>query len=48
MGLGIIPLKGMTELAQLRWFGHLRMGDERYPEMAWQARIQGKIPTGRT
>jgi hypothetical protein len=29
--LGIIPLREMIELAQLRWFGHVvRMGNERY------------------
>jgi len=29
MGLGIISLKEMTELAQLRWDGHVvRMGDD--------------------
>ena len=43
MGLGIIPLKEIIELAQFRWFGHtVRMGDERYPKMAWQARTQGE------
>jgi hypothetical protein len=35
MELGIIPLKQMIELAQLRWFGHgVRMGDETYSKMA--------------
>jgi hypothetical protein len=30
MEFGIIPLKEMVELAQLRWFGLVvRMGDER-------------------
>jgi hypothetical protein len=48
MGLGIIPLKEMIELTQLRWFGRvIRMGDERYPKMAWQARTQRKRPKGR-
>jgi hypothetical protein len=48
MGLGIIPLKEIIELAQLRWFGHVvRIGDLRYTKMAWQARIQGKRPKGR-
>jgi hypothetical protein len=41
----------MIKLAQLRWFGHVvRMGEERYPKMAWQARTQGthgKRPKGR-
>lgn len=38
----------MIELAQLRRFGHnVRIGDERYPKMTWQARIQGKRPKGR-
>jgi len=48
MGLGISPNKGMTELAELRWFGYIvRMGDERYTRMAWQAEMQGKRPKGR-
>jgi len=42
MGLGIIPLKQMTELAWLRWYGHLRMGGEKYPKIPCQARTQGK------
>jgi hypothetical protein len=43
MGLGIIPLKEMTELAWLRWYGHIvRIGGERYPEIPCQARTQGK------
>jgi len=41
MGQGVIPLREMTELAQLRWFGHsVRIGDERYLQTAWQARPQ--------
>jgi len=32
MGLGIIPLKQITELAWLRWYGHVKMGGERYPK----------------
>jgi hypothetical protein len=35
----------MIELAQFGWFRYVvRMGDERYPKMAWQARMQGKDP----
>jgi hypothetical protein len=35
----------MIELAQYRWFGYVvRIGDERYPKMAWQATMQGKRP----
>jgi hypothetical protein len=31
----------VIELAQLRWFGHVvRIGDERYPRMAWEEGIQ--------
>jgi hypothetical protein len=38
----------MIELAQYGWFGYIvRMGDERYPKMAWQATMQGKRPKGR-
>lgn len=34
MRLGIIPFKEVTELAQLKWFGHVvRMGDEKYSRM---------------
>jgi hypothetical protein len=48
MGLGIIPLKDMIELTQLRWFGSIvRMGDERFLKMAWQARTQRLRPKGR-
>jgi hypothetical protein len=48
MGLGIMHLKEMIRLAQVRWFGHVvGMGDERYHKMVWQARIQGKRPKGR-
>ena len=48
MEFGIVPLKKMIELAQCRWFGYVvRMGDERYPKMAWQATVQGKRPKGR-
>jgi hypothetical protein len=48
MGLGIIPLKEMIELAQLRWFEHVvRMRDERYPKMIWQAAAHEKRPKGR-
>lgn len=33
----------MIELAQLRWFGQVvRMGNERYTKMPWQARTQRK------
>ena len=33
--LGVIPFKEVTELAQLKWFGHVvRMGDEKYSKMA--------------
>jgi hypothetical protein len=47
-GLGIIAVKEMIELAQLRWFGHVvRMRDERYPKVAWHARTQRKRPKGR-
>jgi hypothetical protein len=42
MGLVIIPLKQMTELAWLRWYGHVRMGGERYLKIPCQARTQGK------
>jgi hypothetical protein len=43
MGLGIIPLKEMTELARLRWYGHdVRIGGKRYPKIPCQARTQGK------
>jgi hypothetical protein len=42
MGLGIIPLKEITELAWLRWYGHVvRMGGERYPKIPCQARTEG-------
>jgi hypothetical protein len=35
LGLGIIPHKQITELAELRWFGHvIRMGVERYQKIA--------------
>jgi hypothetical protein len=35
----------MIELAQFKWFGYvIRMGDDRYPKMAWQAQMQGKDP----
>jgi len=38
----------VTELAELRWFGSIvRIGDERYPKIAWQARTEGKRPKGR-
>jgi hypothetical protein len=37
--------KKMIELAQFGYVG--RMGDERYPKMAWQATVQGKRPKGR-
>jgi hypothetical protein len=48
MGLGIIPLREMTKLAQLRWYGHIvRMGDERYPQIACQARTHEKTSKGR-
>jgi hypothetical protein len=48
MGLGISPLEGMRELAELNWFGNIvRMGDKRYPKMAWQARTQWKNHKGR-
>jgi hypothetical protein len=41
MGLGIISLKEMIELAQLSWFGSvvIIIRDERYARIAWQARI---------
>jgi hypothetical protein len=49
MGLGITFLTEVTELAQLRWFGHVvRIRDQRGPKMGWQARIQVKRPKGRT
>jgi hypothetical protein len=33
----------MTKSAQLRWIGNVvRIGDERYPEIAWKARKNGK------
>ena len=33
----------MIELAQFRLFGYfVRMGEERYPKIAWQARMQGE------
>jgi len=38
IGLGIIPIKQMTELVQFRWFGHV----VRCLKMAWQVRTQGK------
>jgi hypothetical protein len=48
MGLKIICLKEMIELAQLRLFGYVvRMGDEIYPKIGWQARTHGKKPKGR-
>jgi hypothetical protein len=48
MGLGISPLKGTTELAKLRWFRNIvRIGDERHPKMAWQARTEEKRPKRR-
>jgi hypothetical protein len=48
MEFGIISLKKMIELAQYRWFGYVvRMEDERYCRMAWQATMQGKRPKGR-
>jgi hypothetical protein len=48
MEVGIIPLKKMIELAQKRWFGYvIRMGDEIYPKMAWQATMKGKRPKRR-
>jgi hypothetical protein len=48
MGIGIIFLTDVTELAQLRWIGHVvRKRDERCPKMGWQARIQVKRPNGR-
>jgi len=48
MGLGIIPLKEMIELAQLSLFGFIvRIRDERYARIAWQARILGRRPKGR-
>jgi hypothetical protein len=38
----------MRELAELRWFCNIvRMEEEKYPKMAWQARILGKGPRGR-
>ena len=43
MGLGIIPIKEMTELVQFRWFGHVL----RCPRMACQVRTQGKGLTRR-
>jgi hypothetical protein len=47
LGLGVSPLEAIRELAELRWFGNIvRMGEERYPKMAWQARTQGKSPKG--
>jgi hypothetical protein len=43
MGLGTIPLKEMTELAWLRWYGHaVRMGGGRDPKIPCHARKQGK------
>lgn len=48
MELGIIPLNEMIELAQLSWFGLIvRVRDERYATIAWQARILGRRPKGR-
>lgn len=41
MWVGIIPFKEVTELAQLKWFGHVRMGDERCSKMAWDTRTWG-------
>jgi len=43
VGLGIIPIKQMTELVQFRWVGHV----VRCPKMAWQVRTQGKRPKRR-
>jgi len=35
--------KEVTELAQLKWFGHVvKMGDEKYSRMSWNTRTQGK------
>jgi hypothetical protein len=46
-GSVIIPLKEMVELTQTRWFGYaVRIGDERHPIIAWQARTQKKRPKG--
>ena len=47
MGLGIITVKEVRELAHFGWFGHVRIGDEGCPKMVWQTRIQGKRPKGR-
>ena len=39
----MIPLKQMTESAELRWCGQVTStGDERSPKVAWQARMQTK------
>jgi hypothetical protein len=47
-GLGIIPLRNRIELAQLRCSGHVvRMGDNGYHKIAWQAGTQGKRPNQR-
>jgi hypothetical protein len=48
MRSGVIPIKNLTELSQLRWVGHVvTTVGETYYKMAWQARTQGKRPKGR-
>jgi hypothetical protein len=38
----------MIELAQLMWLGNaVKMGDERYPKIAWKTGKMGKRPNGR-
>jgi hypothetical protein len=47
-GLEVQPLQNRVEQSQLRWFGHVcRMGIERPPKKAWEARKQGSRPPGR-
>jgi len=39
----------VTELTQLKWFGHVvKMWGEKYSKMAWDTRTQGKRYTGRS
>ena len=48
MGFGVIPIKNVIELSQLRLVGHVvNLVVETYSKMAWRVRTQGERPKGR-